>query len=145
MDEWNLERFVQAQDERGTYDRALAEITAGHKQTHWMWFVFPQLAGLGHSDMARRYGISGLAEASAYLAHPVLGARLRECVERLAEHRGRSAIEIFGPVDAQKLRSSLTLFAAAAPTEPIFQRALESFFDSPDGETLRWLARDTVD
>jgi uncharacterized protein (DUF1810 family) len=112
-DPWRLERFVAAQDRHGTYAHALAELRAGTKTSHWMWFVFPQLAGLGGSAMAREYAISSIDEARAYLAHPVLGPRLRECARAVADTRGSSAERIFGPVDAMKLRSSMTLFAAA--------------------------------
>jgi uncharacterized protein (DUF1810 family) len=117
-DPWRLERFVAAQERGGTYQRALAELSAGAKASHWMWFVFPQVAGLGLSAMAREYAISSVAEARAYLAHPVLGPRLRECARVVAATEGRSAIRIFGPVDAMKLRSSMTLFAAAAAADP---------------------------
>ena len=126
-DPFNLERFVEAQSE--TYQTAVAEIRAGRKQSHWMWFVFPQLQGLGHSAMARRYGITGLAEARAYLSHPVLGARLRECAEALeALDSGESVTGIFGSTDAMKLRSSLTLFAQAAGEESVFERLLDKHF-----------------
>ena len=113
-DPWRLERFVAAQDRGGTYQRAVAELGAGEKVSHWMWFVFPQIAGLGMSAMAREYAISSMAEARAYLAHPVLGPRLRECARIVAETERRSAERIFGPTDAMKLRSSMTLYAAAA-------------------------------
>jgi uncharacterized protein (DUF1810 family) len=113
-DPWRLDRFVAAQERGGTYERAVAELRAGAKVSHWMWFVFPQVAGLGLSAMAREYAIASVAEARAYLAHPVLGPRLRECARVVAATEGRSAIRIFGPVDAMKLRSSMTLFAAAA-------------------------------
>ncbi|HEY1818627.1 MAG TPA: DUF1810 domain-containing protein [Trebonia sp.] len=112
-DPYRLERFVAAQDGGGTYDRAVAELRAGAKVSHWMWFVFPQIAGLGLSAISRQYAIGSLDEARAYLAHPVLGPRLRECARIVAGTRGRSADRIFGPVDAMKLRSSMTLFAAA--------------------------------
>jgi uncharacterized protein (DUF1810 family) len=112
-DPWRLDRFVSAQERGGTYERAVAELRAGAKVSHWMWFVFPQVAGLGLSAMAREYAIASVAEARAYLAHPVLGPRLRECARVVAATEGRSAIRIFGPVDAVKLRSSMTLFAAA--------------------------------
>ena len=116
---------MTAQDRYGTYDRALAELRAGAKASHWMWFVFPQLAGLGSSAMAREYAISSLDEARAYLAHPVLGPRLRECARVVADTRGSSAERIFGPVDAMKLRSSMTLFAAATETHSSeFRRVL---------------------
>jgi uncharacterized protein (DUF1810 family) len=113
-DPYRLERFVAAQDSGGTYERAVAELRAGAKVSHWMWFVFPQIAGLGMSAMSREYAISSIAEARAYLDHPVLGPRLLECAGIVAGTEGRSAEQIFGPVDAMKLRSSMTLFAAAA-------------------------------
>jgi uncharacterized protein (DUF1810 family) len=137
----DLERFVSAQDENDTYLRALAEIRAGRKRTHWMWFVFPQIAGLGRSPMAQHYAISSLAEAKAYLAHPVLGARLREITGALVGVTGLSAQDIFGGIDALKLRSSLTLFArAAGPDDPLFTTALDRYFDgTADAETDRRL------
>src|SRR4051794_21924388 len=135
-DSYNLERFVAAQDERGTYDRAVEELRRGRKVSHWMWFVFPQIAGLGYSATSKRYAISSLAEAQAYLAHPVLGPRLRECASIVAETRGRSAEQIFGGIDAKKLQSSMTLFLRAAPDEPIFQQVLDRYFDGqPDPGT----------
>ena len=128
----DLERFVRAQDADGTYDRAVAELRNGRKVSHWMWFVFPQIAGLGYSAMAQAYAIADLAEARAYLAHPVLGPRLRECAGVVADQAGRSRAEaIFGGVDAMKLRSSMTLFARADPEEPIFTEVLDAFFDGP--------------
>ena len=127
-DPYDLDRFVQAQDEGGTYAAALSELRGGRKVSHWMWFVFPQLAGLGRSETSRRYAISSLEEARAYLGHPVLGSRLEECARVLCELDGRSAVEIFGPVDAMKLRSSLTLFACAAPEQPVFRDALDRYF-----------------
>ena len=133
----DLERFVRAQDEHRTYTQAVAELRAGRKTSHWMWFVFPQIAGLGSSPTARRYAIADLAEARAYLAHPVLGPRLRECAEIVAGHRDKSAEQIFGGIDAMKLRSSMTLFAAADPSQPTFAAVLEQFFAGPDPETLR--------
>src|SRR3712207_4687166 len=131
-DPFDLQRFVDAQ--AGTYARALAELRAGRKSGHWMWFVFPQIAGLGHSETSRRYAISSLDEARAYLAHPVLGPRLREIAGALLELTGNpSAQEIFGPIDTLKLRSSMTLFSRAAPGEPIFQSVLDRFFGgTPD-------------
>ena len=125
-DPYNLERFVHAQ--RGVYDVALAELKAGRKASHWMWFVFPQLDGLGRSLMATRYAITGLPEARAYLAHPVLGPRLVECVEAVLGLTGVTALDIFGAVDEAKFRSCLTLFAAAAPWEVAFTIALDSCF-----------------
>ena len=129
----SIERFVAAQD--AVYERALAEIVAGDKRSHWMWFVFPQIAGLGSSATARRYAIADLAEARAYLAHPVLGPRLRECAEALLTH-DRSAEEIFGFPDDLKLRSSMTLFARAADDPAVFERVVARFFDGPDPRTL---------
>ena len=127
-DPYGLQRFVDAQDSGGTYDVALAELRHGAKRGHWMWFVFPQISGLGRSPTARHYAISSLGEARAYLAHPVLGPRLRECCEALLTVSGRGADEILGGIDAMKLRSSMTLFLRADPTEPLFQRVLERFF-----------------
>lgn len=122
----SLARFVAAQS--GVYDLALAELRAGAKRTHWMWFVLPQLRGLGHSMMADRYGLEGLGEARAYLAHPVLGPRVRECVATLLTHAGQhSAAEVMGVVDAIKLHSSLTLFEAAGGG-PLFARALDTYY-----------------
>ena len=141
MSLWDLERFVDAQDQDGVYESAQAELAAGRKRSHWMWFVFPQLAGLGHSPTSRHFAISGLGEARAYLAHPVLGPRLRESVRVLETLAGRSAEEVFGGIDAIKLRSSLTLFRAAAPDEPLFDRVLRQFFDGPDERTLELLER----
>ena len=127
-DPFDLERFVAAQDGNGVYDDAVAELRRGHKSTHWMWFVFPQIVGLGHSPTARRFAVSSRSEAEAYLQHPVLGPRLIECAEILATTEGRSAEQIFGPVDVQKLRSSMTLFLRAAPAEPVFAAVLERYF-----------------
>ena len=136
-DPYHLERFVVAQDSGGTYQRALAELHAGRKTSHWMWFIFPQVAGLGFSAMAQRYAISGVAEARAYLGHPVLGPRLRACTAAVAATSGSTADQILGPVDAMKLRSCMTLFAAAAPEEPSFGDVLARYFDGePDEATL---------
>jgi uncharacterized protein (DUF1810 family) len=136
----DLQRFLDAQERDGTYDRALAELRAGRKTSHWMWFVFPQLAGLGQSEMSRRYALASLAQARAYLDHPLLGPRLRECAAALLEHPAGSASEILGGVDAVKLRSSMTLFARAEPKEPIFARLLERFFGGEaDPQTERLL------
>jgi uncharacterized protein (DUF1810 family) len=126
----NLGRFVEAQ--APVYDRALAELKAGRKQSHWMWFVFPQIAGLGHSPMAQHYAIQNLAEARAYLAHPLLGARLRECAQAVLDVEGKTAHEIFGSPDDLKFRSSMTLFAHAAPDEKLFRAALEKYFDGKE-------------
>jgi uncharacterized protein (DUF1810 family) len=141
VSERGLERFVDAQDRGATYDRALAELRRGRKESHWMWFVFPQIAGLGSSEMARTYAIADLDEAKRYLRHPVLGTRLRECVDALGAARGKSATEILGGIDAMKLRSRLTLFARAAPEESAFTELLERFFagiaDDATDERLR--------
>ena len=136
---FDLSRFVQAQD--GRYDQALAELQAGRKRSHWIWYILPQLRALGRSAMAREYGIQGLDEAVAYLAHPVLGPRLLACVQALLSHRDRPATDMLGEVDAMKLRSCLTLFHAAAPEVPCFAEALRAFYRGmPDPETLRLLA-----
>ena len=136
-DPFDLQRFVAAQDDGRTYDRALAELRAGAKRSHWMWFVFPQVGGLGASPMARRYAVSGLDEARAYLAHPVLGPRLLECARALTALGTADAVAVLGPVDAVKLRSSMTLFARAAPEEPAFAEVLDRFFGgSRDDATL---------
>lgn len=135
MDEFNLARFVQAQEP--VYARALAELQAGHKRSHWMWFVFPQIQGLGSSEMAQRYAIASGDEAAAYLAHPVLGRRLRECAAIVAALDGRSARDIFGHPDDLKFRSSMTLFADVAPDEAVFQTCIDKYFDGEaDPETL---------
>ncbi len=128
-DPFNLERFVVAQDSGGAYDRAVRELRAGRKASHWMWFVFPQIAGLGRSDTAKWFAISSLAEARAYLGHLVLGPRLCECARILTEEvSGRGAEQIFGGLDAHKLRSSMTLFARAAPDEALFGQVLGQYF-----------------
>lgn len=133
--EFDLERFVQAQEP--VYATVLAELRAGHKHSHWMWFIFPQVAGLGRSEMAQRYAIASSDEAAAYLAHPVLGKRLRECASIVAAHEGLSAEEIFGHPDELKFRSSMTLFADVAPDEAVFQACIDKYFDGePDSATL---------
>jgi uncharacterized protein (DUF1810 family) len=135
-DPYDLERFVAAQDAGGTYDHAAAELRAGRKATHWMWFVFPQIAGLGYSPASRTYAISSLDEARAYLAHPVLGPRLIECAAILTRVPARTAEQIFGEVDALKLCSSMTLFMRAAPGEPVFRQVLDRYFGGvPDPAT----------
>jgi uncharacterized protein (DUF1810 family) len=140
-DPYDLERFVRAQASGGLYDRALAELRAGRKESHWMWFVFPQLRGLGRSPTAQAFGIASLAEARAYLAHPLLGPRLLACTEAVAQAAAPSASSIFGQLDALKLRSSMTLFSRAAPDEPLFQRVLDRFFGGePDPLTDERLA-----
>ena len=126
----NLGRFVEAQ--APVHDRALAELKAGRKQSHWMWFVFPQIAGLGRSPMAQHYAIQNLAEARAFLAHPLLGARLRECTQAVLDVEGKTAHEIFGSPDDLKFRSSMTLFAHAAPDEELFRTALDKYFDGEE-------------
>jgi uncharacterized protein (DUF1810 family) len=141
---YDLERFVDAQNAHHAYDQAVAELRQGHKTTHWMWFVFPQIAGLGTSATARRFAISSLEEAKAYLRHPVLGPRLVECAAVVAATRDRTAMDIFGSVDAQKLRSSMTLFSLAAPEQAIFTLVLERHYDGlPDAATYRLIARPT--
>jgi uncharacterized protein (DUF1810 family) len=137
-DPHRLDRFVDAQ--RGVYDQALAEIRSGRKRSHWMWYVFPQLAGLGRSGTAAHYAIASVAEAEAYLRHPVLGPRLVECAEAALAVEGRGAAEIFGAPDDVKLRSCATLFALVSPAGSPFARLLERFFDgAPDPGTLRLL------
>jgi len=132
---YNLERFVAAQE--GVHERALAELRAGEKRSHWMWFIFPQIAGLGFSPMAQRYAIGSLDEARAYLAHPVLGDRLRACTAAVNGVTGRSAHALFGSPDDVKFRSSMTLFTRAAPEEPLFAAAMARYFDGePDPLTL---------
>jgi uncharacterized protein (DUF1810 family) len=128
-----LERFVRAQD-GGVYEQALRELRAGAKRGHWMWFVFPQVAGLGRSSTAQHYALAGLEEARAYLAHPVLGPRLVECAQALLELSGRDPVRVLGSVDAVKLRSSMTLFEAAAPDERVFAEVLERWFDGERDE-----------
>lgn len=130
----DLERFVRAQDDHGTYDRALAELRAGRKTSHWMWFVLPQVAGLGRSQIAQAYAISDLAEAAAYASHDVLGPRLRECCRALLDLEETSAERVLGTVDAMKLRSSMTLFARADPSEPVYGAVLGQFFDGHEDE-----------
>ena len=127
-DPHGLDRFVAAQDHAGTYDAAIEELRAGRKRSHWMWFVFPQIAGLGQSPTSRQFAISSLDEARAYLAHPVLGPRLTEAAQVVAELEGRSAEEIFGGIDAMKLRSSMTLFDYADSANPIFGQVLDAYF-----------------
>jgi len=137
---FDLDRFVDAQAR--IYEAALAELAAGAKRSHWMWFVFPQLAGLGSSSTAQRYAIASLDEAKAYLAHPVLGPRLRECLAAVMAVEGRTAHQVFGSPDDLKFRSSLTLFLEAAPGEALFRAALGKYFDGdPDARTLEILRR----
>lgn len=137
-DPWHLQRFLDAQE--GVYERALKEVREGRKRSHWMWFVFPQLRGLGQSATARRYGISGRAEAQAYLAHPVLGPRLRQAAQAALAAPGASAREIFGTPDDLKLRSCATLFATASESNSVFEALLDRYFEGlPDGRTLQML------
>jgi uncharacterized protein (DUF1810 family) len=124
----DLDRFVTAQNNGGIYADAVGELRHGRKTTHWMWFVFPQIAGLGQSPTSRHFAISSLDEAKEYLQHPQLGPRLVECAGIVAESTAPSAEHIFGPVDAQKLHSSMTLFQRAAPGEPRFQQVLDKYF-----------------
>jgi len=138
---FDLERFVVAQNSGGTYEHALGELQLGNKTGHWMWFIFPQIAGLGQSATSRKYAISSLAEARAYLDHHVLGPRLLECALALTTHPDRSASDILGGIDAQKLRSSMTLFLRAAPGETVFKTVLAQYFDGePDPATDELLA-----
>jgi len=134
MQPFRLERFVTAQ--QGVYDGVVAELKAGRKTGHWMWFVFPQVEGLGRSWTSQQYAIGSLAEAQAYLEHPVLGARLRECTAHVLAQRDRTAEQIFGGIDAVKLRSSMTLFHRAAPDEPAFREVLDRYYGGrPDEAT----------
>jgi uncharacterized protein (DUF1810 family) len=135
----DLDRFVRAQ--APVYDEVLAELAQGRKTSHWMWFVFPQIAGLGRSETARFYAIASLDEARAYLEHPVLGSRLRECAGLLLAVEGRTAESIVGPIDAMKLRSSMTLFLRADPEEPLFGRVLDRFYGGAPDEATDALLR----
>lgn len=137
-DPYDLDRFVAAQ--RGIYETALAELRRGQKQSHWMWYIFPQFAGLGQSATSKHYAIKSLAEAQAYLRHPVLGPRLVECAEALLKLPGRSAGEVLGSIDAMKLKSCATLFSRASPSTPVFEALLKTYFQGErDRETLRLL------
>jgi uncharacterized protein (DUF1810 family) len=134
-DPYRLERFVTAQEQH--YRAAVSELRTGQKTGHWMWFIFPQAAGLGRTSTSRQFAISSLSEAQAYLRHPVLGSRLIECARILTGITGKSATEIFGSLDAMKLRSSMTLFMMAAPDEPVFAEVLAKYFDgAPDQRTI---------
>ncbi|AHL34639.1 calpastatin [Pseudomonas brassicacearum] len=134
-DSFNLSRFVEAQ--RPLFDRVMDELRAGRKTSHWMWFIFPQLRGLGHSEMADRFAISTLDEAQAYLEHDLLGPRLEQCVRTVLEHRGMSAKQIFGSPDDLKFRSCLTLFMRAQTGSALYQQALDQFYSGePDRRTL---------
>ena len=134
-DRFHLQRFVDAQ--QPVYETVLSELRAGRKRTHWMWFIFPQISGLGHSMTSQTFAVSSLAEANAYLAHPLLGPRLRECALLVAKTEGRSAHEIFDYPDGLKFHSSMTLFAHAAPQELTFAACLQKYFGGqPDPRTL---------
>lgn len=138
--EKELERFVAAQSQ--VYDAVVAELSAGRKTSHWMWFIFPQVAGLGTSNFATLYAITSRREAASYAAHPVVGARLRECAHLILGVPGLSAVDIFGHLDARKLHSSMTLFAEAVPQEPAFAGVLDRFFGGvPDPATVKILAQ----
>ena len=137
-DPFALARFLDAQ--RDAYDIAIAELRAGRKRSHWIWFVFPQLKGLGRSALSHRYGLSGVAEASACLAHPVLGVRLLDAIHAMLANGAIPAAKILGELDALKFRSCLTLFSVAAPAQPLFDAALAHYFEGqPDPETLALL------
>jgi uncharacterized protein (DUF1810 family) len=137
---FDLDRFIEAQ--ASVYDTALAELRAGRKRTHWIWYILPQLRGLGTSQMSTRYGLQSLGEARAYLAHPVLGLRLRECVRTLNALRESDPVAVLGGIDAQKLRSCLTVFAVASSEEPLFRAGLEKYFrGQPDAATLSLIER----
>lgn len=139
-DAYNLHRFLDAQE--GVYDTVLAELRTGRKSSHWIWFIFPQIAGLGHSGMAQQFAIASLDEAKAYLQHPVLGPRLKACTQLVLNVNGRSAEEIFGYPDHLKFRSCMTLFMIAATNNILFKNALLKYFDGkPDQKTLDLLAR----
>jgi len=131
--ECDFDRFVAAQE--SVYDGVLEELRRGCKTSHWMWFVFPQIGGLGHSAMSERFAIDSLSEARAYLAHPVLGPRLRECAGIVLSTRERTATQIFGSIDAMKLRSCMTLFHRAAPDEPLFTQIIDRYYDGVADET----------
>jgi uncharacterized protein (DUF1810 family) len=139
MVEHDLDRFILAQNR--VWASVLWELRDGEKRTHWIWFVFPQLAGLGSSATAKKYAIGSLEEARAYLAHWLLGRRLRKVTELMLEQAGRPAEAVLGKVDAMKFRSSMTLFAEAAPEEALFREAIAAFFDGPDPRTLALLGR----
>jgi uncharacterized protein (DUF1810 family) len=139
-DRYDLNRFVQAQEH--DYQRALSEVKNGHKRSHWIWYIFPQFDGLGFSAMSKRYAIKSIAEAKAYLNHPILGSRLIECVEAALSVEGRSAHEIFGSPDDMKLKSCATLFAYVSPPGSVFEQLLEKFFNGDrDPKTLDLLTK----
>jgi uncharacterized protein (DUF1810 family) len=136
-DRFQLERFVAAQDRDGTFERALSELRTGHKRGHWIWFVFPQIAGLGLSETSRFYAVTSLDEAGAYLAHPTLGPRLVEAAEALLAQPERNADAVLGAIDAIKLRSSMTLFAAVAGAPPVLRRVLDEFYAGAEDPATR--------
>ena len=137
-DPFDLQRFIAAQE--GIYSQALAEIKSGQKRSHWMWFIFPQIEGLGFSSMSQRYAIKNIDEAKAYLNHPVLGRRLRECAEAVLGVEGRSVAEIFGSPDDMKLRSCVTLFSTVSNPGSVFHRVLQKYFQGvADPKTLQRL------
>ena len=139
-DPYDLTRFVEAQ--AGDYETAIAEIRSGRKRSHWMWYVFPQLDGLGQSPISKKYSIKSIGEAEAYLRHPVLGPRLLEIMTAVVDLQGRSALEIFGSPDDLKLRSCATLFAAVSPPGSVFHQVLDRYFaGEPDSKTLALLDR----
>jgi uncharacterized protein (DUF1810 family) len=136
-DAYQLARFVEAQDLNGMYTNAVSELQDGAKRGHWMWFIFPQIAGLGYSAMSRKFAISSLPEAEAYLQHPVLGPRLINCAQILMTIPDKSAVDILGVIDAMKLQSSMTLFMTAAREEPVFEEVLDKYFNGvPDQGTI---------
>jgi uncharacterized protein (DUF1810 family) len=138
-DPYDLRRFVDAQE--SSYEQALTEITNGRKQSHWMWYIFPQFAGLGSSETSRRYAVKSIAEAKAYLAHPVLGPRLVQCAEAALRVEGRTAVEMFGSPDDMKLRSCATLFGLVSPGGSVFHRLIDTYFQGRRDEgTLRLIA-----
>ena len=138
----DLQRFVTAQDEGDTFAIAMRELTEGHKESHWMWFVFPQITGLGSSPMARRYSLTSVDEAAEYLTHPVLGPRLLQATKAVLDVQDATAIGVLGTVDAMKLLSSMTLFHRADPDEPLFAQVLERFFaGTPDAATDAVIAK----
>ena len=137
-DSYNLSRFLQAQE--ASYDQALGEIKSGRKQSHWMWYIFPQFDGLGFSTTSKRYSIKSLAEAAEYLGHPILGPRLKECAEAVLSVEGRSAFKIFGSPDDIKLKSCASLFTCVSPAGSVFDRLLGKYFQGErDGKTLSLL------
>ena len=141
MTDPDLVRFVDAQ--ASVYEQVVEELTEGHKRTHWMWFIFPQLAGLGHSPLAQRYAIRDLNQAKRYLSDPILGSRLRQDMRLVVRHKDKSALEIFGSPDDLKFRSCLTLFAQAASNNSdrtLFEEALHQFYDGPDPRTQQLLS-----